>query len=331
MEKDPNTIWESQESQYNTFPSSYREINMTDDSLLLNYNTDATEATRSVHKTITSFWKKYSVQFRDFWLKMEPKSRENFLREIQPNIVQSLSDRYTIIDGKKVYERRYDTLLLLTPVVTVEFMMAENNLTDCFQEWAKEDALILNSSDIVVNLRELYSQGLYPFTQSELMKYKTQLDLKKGDHVVLNAQGKFGQWNECNDPDYPTARGTPVEGTDFEVNLYRMGIMCHPIEFNLVLENLNFMMYLLINAIDEFRDEVLEKKKKALLNSSVFVCANCFKTASEEGKGLLPCSACMITFYCSKTCQTTHWKPHHKKECQKIKKSYTPESVGCKK
>lgn len=155
---------------------------------------------------------------------MEPTSRENFLREVQPNIVQSLGDRYTIINGKNVYERRYDTLLLLTPEVSVEYMMTKNNLPDCFEEWAHVEVLTMKSSDIVVKKRELYSQKLYPFDQSDLKKYKAELLLKKGDLMVINfPERMFGQGIECNDPDYPKALGTKVEGTSHYCNLYKIG------------------------------------------------------------------------------------------------------------
>jgi hypothetical protein len=136
----------------------------------------------------------------------------------------------------------------------------------------------------------------------------------------MNApERKFGQGIQCNDPDYLKAPGIPVGDTGHYCNLYKMGVMCHPVEFNIVLENMHFIISLLLNVIDEFRDEILEKKgSKMIGQSSMFVCANCSRTESEEGKGLKSCSTCLLTFYCSKECQKSHWKSAHKKECKEI-------------
>lgn len=97
---------------------------------------------------------------------------------------------------------------------------------------------------------------------------------------------------------------------------------------------MHFVIALLLNVIDEFRDEILEKKgSKMIGQSSMFVCANCLRTESEEGKGLKSCSKCLLTFYCSKECQKDHWKSAHKKECKEIvalRKDRAGVSVGYK-
>jgi hypothetical protein len=217
---------------------------------------------------------------------MEPSSRDNFLREVQPNIVQSLTDRYTILGGKKEYERRYDILLLLTPTVNVEFMIAQNNLPDCFEEWSEKDALAIISKAKVVHLRELYALGLFPFKQSELKEYKKQLVIKKGDRVVISEPGRdFGKCSEIFVPNY--IEKCNIKVGDADANVYHMGIISHPVEFDIIVENLNFMMYLLSNAIDEFRDEVLERGNKMIAMSSVFVCASCSKAKSDEGRRVM--------------------------------------------
>ena len=45
-------------------------------------------------------------------------------------------------------------------------------------------------------------------------------------------------------------------------------------------------------------------------------CANCSKTAFHFDKPLKPCAKCKQTVYCSRACQTQHWKSR-KKECGK--------------
>lgn len=42
----------------------------------------------------------------------------------------------------------------------------------------------------------------------------------------------------------------------------------------------------------------------------------CFKTESQSTK-FLRCGQCKVPFYCSKSCQISHWKRAHKKNCDK--------------
>eukprot|EP01084_Bolivina_argentea_P124274 220217_1 len=44
------------------------------------------------------------------------------------------------------------------------------------------------------------------------------------------------------------------------------------------------------------------------------VCANCNKSNPSKR-----CGGCKVTKYCSKTCQTTHWKSSHQKNCKKLR------------
>jgi len=50
--------------------------------------------------------------------------------------------------------------------------------------------------------------------------------------------------------------------------------------------------------------------------ASVNVCAFCSQGPSAQKK-LRKCSGCNIMLYCSKQCQTKHWKNGHKKTCSK--------------
>lgn len=88
---------------------------------------DPVEMANKLQLVIEEFWRDITT-----WKAMNPSSRENFLQDVYPTIVKSLSDRYCIINGEKKYEHRYDTLLQLTTIVTVESMMSGNNLMDSF-------------------------------------------------------------------------------------------------------------------------------------------------------------------------------------------------------
>lgn len=46
-------------------------------------------------------------------------------------------------------------------------------------------------------------------------------------------------------------------------------------------------------------------------------CANCFAKSGVEGIKLNACTGCKATYYCSKQCQSIHWKKGgHKEACQ---------------
>jgi hypothetical protein len=51
-------------------------------------------------------------------------------------------------------------------------------------------------------------------------------------------------------------------------------------------------------------------KRCTQLTTAVILCANCGKPVAK-----LACSACQLTFYCSKECQTKHWEDVHETEC----------------
>jgi hypothetical protein len=56
-------------------------------------------------------------------------------------------------------------------------------------------------------------------------------------------------------------------------------------------------------------------KKECIGNDKM--CNNCFRLESEleEGKELMICALCEQVKYCSRECQTEHWKKKHKKKC----------------
>lgn len=95
-------------------------------------------------------------------------------------------------------------------------------------------------------------------------------------------------------------------------------LICCEKEFDIVLENIQFIVYLLMKARDEFREEVLGKKSETKAITTQFNCANCMNSESQDGKSLRACKGCNSVFYCSRECQIVHDKPHHKKKCKEI-------------
>ena len=74
---------------------------------------------------------------------------------------------------------------------------------------------------------------------------------------------------------------------------------------------------------------VLEEAEAALVTAAEhgtdptgrngFKCDNCNKAEYEEKRKFNRCAKCKSVRYCSKECQTTHWKKGgHNKECKRI-------------
>jgi len=64
------------------------------------------------------------------------------------------------------------------------------------------------------------------------------------------------------------------------------------------------------------RDQKKKKKKKDSANARF--CDNCHSSELIMGS-LNPCEHCRLVFYCSKACQTAHWRAYHKRLCVKLK------------
>ena len=57
------------------------------------------------------------------------------------------------------------------------------------------------------------------------------------------------------------------------------------------------------------------KKDKASANPEARECAHCGVQEGNHGATLRKCVRCKVTSYCSKPCQTAHWKAGHKLQC----------------
>jgi hypothetical protein len=67
---------------------------------------------------------------------------------------------------------------------------------------------------------------------------------------------------------------------------------------------------------DGYRQDVLGKEGSKYTATSLG-CANCDATDKEGGRKLLLCAVCGVAAYCSKRCQTAHWKAGHKAVCHR--------------
>ena len=48
------------------------------------------------------------------------------------------------------------------------------------------------------------------------------------------------------------------------------------------------------------------------------MCANACGKMAKKGEGLKACNRCRSVWYCSRECQTQHWKQGHKSDCVKF-------------
>ena len=69
------------------------------------------------------------------------------------------------------------------------------------------------------------------------------------------------------------------------------------------------------------------KKDKASANPEASECAHCGVQEGNHGAILRKCVRCKVTSYCSKPCQTAHWKAGHKLQCVRPEER-TPHAVG---
>eukprot|EP01034_Spumella_vulgaris_P033430 gene33430-41250_t len=193
--------------------------------------------------------------------------------------------------------RRYDSYLLLNGVFTVTGLAEGDVLIDMLRSCSEDDHLKLESSEAVVALRDLHTRGVYPFSPEERKQYTRELNLKKGDYMYNNTvEANFGQYVQINDP-YTLINGTGTLGPDgSRISFYRWGLFLHPTEHHRVMEFLYFQLSILVNAIDEYKEEILGKDASDILLKKTTGCANC---DSDETK-LLMCGGCKMIFYCSK-------------------------------
>mmetsp|Transcript_125985 Transcript_125985/g.246970 ORF Transcript_125985/g.246970 Transcript_125985/m.246970 type:complete len:347 (+) Transcript_125985:164-1204(+) len=313
---DPNTLWGTSDGA--SFNARTKKTKPTGESLVA-LNDNPIEAAEGLHKNISTFWKTNETVFKSFWDKMLPKSRENFLRDVYPTIVQSISDRYCYLNGEKVYENRYDRYLLLAPELTVAALSKDNELPELITLMVKEDALSTGASYMVTSLRRLYKQNHFPFTPSEREAEIKQFNIVKGSYLVANHPDKFGVYFQV---DKPELIKKSMGGT---VNLFESGILSYPFEFDIVLDTLIFMYGMIGAFLDEFRVEVMRQRIETNVKicSPQYACKFCGTSGScgggsgADGVKLLVCAQCNVTLYCSRDCQKRHW-PKHKKLCKNI-------------
>ena len=311
---------------------------------------DAAPMLLRVQKDLKKRWTKYKSAFLEFWEKMRVESREYFLMDVSPYLYYSDTDRYCVINGKKMYDPRevghYHRKTLLVPYMTVQGLASgKNDLAWLLEEICENWNLADECADMIGQLRVIFNEKLDQriiqnslktikigdlYNSSEKKKGLKQKNVKKGDIMVINCsiQGAFGQYTKINDPKRTILGanldgGTPIENTEQErltgvkprMNLYEMGMISHPFEFE---EAIGALHYVLLNVgqyMDEFCTEVLGSMNTFKSIQAMTVCLYCQNSDPDVKK--LQCGRCRMAMYCSSTCQKRHWK-EHKKACNMI-------------
>jgi hypothetical protein len=268
------------------------------------------EIVTGLHTMSASFWRRYSKEFIQFWEHMEQKNRESFLRMVCPTLVQAVGDRFTLAaDGTKVYDCKYDNVLLLVPELTIEHLASGDNLLKMYNNMAREFSLISSLVYQVNQLRQLYGEGKYPFTKAEEEARRQELPLAAGSHLVkLGPELDFPSYMHTSDSGKSPADAAKALAT--AERFYQQGLLVHPFECTIVLQCQHLLLTVLAPILHEFREAVLvplysnpsgssSNSNGANNVSGITIdptaCGRC-----GLGSNLKQCAKCLVVHYCSR-------------------------------
>jgi hypothetical protein len=132
------------------------------------------DAILGMKRDMKKFNLKHGPKFTEWWTALPLSERQIFIRDVYPQIVQSLDDRWCLVggtsghEGVKTYEGRYDRYLALLPEFTVEYLSEGSNLPSVITAWTESDcALTGELSERALNLRQLCGENAYPWKVAE--------------------------------------------------------------------------------------------------------------------------------------------------------------------
>lgn len=67
------------------------------------------------------------------------------------------------------------------------------------------------------------------------------------------------------------------------------------------------------NLNEQISKEMSKRGDLVAASRTMYHCSQCTKAGTSEE--MFKCSRCKACLYCSKACQTAHWRAGHKKEC----------------
>ena len=280
---------------------------------------------KGMKEALKKFNNKHKTEFSAWWSSKSVDERETFIRDVYPQIVQSLDDRWCL-DGDagttRTYHGRYDQFLALLPEFTVEYLASGSNLPDVITSWTEsENALNLQLSERALKMRSLCESNDYPWPspqfRAEVRRQRNVQINDKANIIDLASDEKFGvTWVQINDPvTFLNGSGTPVPspiggGQQQTINLFEMGVFILRYEFDAAREAIFTFLHLLAVLIDEYKDDVMDSNCTTSLARSVMGCQNCSKVDSQCNNSLQKCGSCRVAWYCSRDCQKADWRAH---------------------
>jgi len=284
---------------------------------------------------LKAFLDEHGHTFKQWWSTQTQKQRAYFIRDVYPPIVYSPTDRWCYVGGSdeseggvKTYEERYLQYVTLFPEFTVQFLVDGMNIINLITEWTQsEDSLSQEISSRVVKFRSLYRGGLYIWPHpvaKHSARCNREIQVRKNDIIHLLFTSTAGQGTdadilkqrmEVNDPKM-LIQGTGENFVgDHQVNLYELGIIIHPFEYETIVEALFVLMHCVSALVEEYKEEILKisMTSEESVAKAIFQCQSC---GSKEN--IKKCRQCMTVWYCSTDCQKKHW-PKHRDFCKQFK------------
>jgi hypothetical protein len=199
-------------------------------------------------------------------------------------------------------EDSYELLLLFPELIAGELSTMSDKLIDIIKSIVASDLRTHYRNDTRMIREHVRSGNLQP--DRSLSSYLGLLEGKQtpGKLMKVNVDTLVATGTEAKFK-HVIACGAAVEGP----------IWSH------VSRRRQMLLQIIALLMDEMRGEVFQRSVTRSITTTLLQCASstCVNTKCADGAGLLLCSRCKFTAYCSRECQSADWKLKHKRVCGK--------------
>ena len=256
-------------------------------------NPDPSLQVIGLDKGIRTYWKKYGDRFSSVWKGMTTDARIFLLLTVAPHMAKTYHDQDAM-----------GQLLLIPELVVSDLSSQDEALLKVIGDVLSQDLLNHYERD-VERIQQLIREGLIHPDQN-----------MNGYLAFLHGRSHVGEILELN-----------MERADQEArqsinNMIRSGIAVIGPVFSHVLSRRLLLYQTLAFVMDEMKSLVFDARKRSAeknisTSTNPLQCSlpSCSNTQWIGGDGrpkgpLTPCARCKHAAYCSKQCQSKHWKKH---------------------